>query len=196
MTAYANELGHYSRWVTDGRPVFLWNYYCFPEEPAVIKQWHCFPGFSAHELAKLAQRYARDGVLGTFFCGIGEQVDFYVTMKLYDDASQDIDVLLDEFFELYFGAAAEPMQAFYSLIEKTYSDPAHWDQNGGHHQTEQIAWEILGTESRMAELQALIDQAERLANTPQEKARVALWKTGVWEYMTEGRRAYLEKSGS
>ena len=72
----------------------------------------CFPGFSAHELAKLARRFARDGVLGTFFCGIGEQVDFYVTAKLYDDATQDVDAILDEFFGRYFGAAARPMQAF------------------------------------------------------------------------------------
>jgi hypothetical protein len=196
MASYANELGYYSRWVSDGRPVFLWNYYCFPEEPAVINRWHCFPGFSAHELAKLAQRYARDGVLGTFFCGIGEQVDFYVTMKLYDDATQDVDAILDEFFGRYFGAAARPMQAFYTFIEETYSNPAHWDQNGGHHQTEQVAWEILGTEDRMAHLQTLIEQAEELALTAPEQARVAFWKTGVWDYMVEGRRAYLKKTGA
>lgn len=192
-TTYANELGHYSRWVTDGRPVFLWNYYCFPEEPAVIRQWHCFPGFSAHELAKMAKRYARDGVLGTFFCGIGEQVDFYVTLKLYDDATQDVDLLLNEFFRLYFGSAAEPMQAFYTLIETTYSDPANWDQNGGHHQTEAIAWEQLGTATLMDRLQTLMDRAETLAVTPREQARVGLWKRGVWDYMLEGRRAYENK---
>jgi hypothetical protein len=160
----------------------------------VINKWHCFPGFAAHELAKLARRFARDGVQGTFFCGIGEQVDFYATAKLYDDATQDIDRLLGEFFRLYFGAAAQPMQAFYTLIEETYSDPAHWDQNGGHHQTEQVAWEKLGTESRMERLAVLIRQAEDLATTPEEKQRVSLWKTGVWEYMVQGRQAYLDKA--
>ena len=194
MSAYANELGHYSRWVSDGRPVFLWNYYCFPEEPAVIHKWHCFPGFSAHELAKLARRYARDGVQGTFFCGIGEQVDFYVTLKLYDDPTLDVDSVLGEFFSLYFGDAAEPMRAFYSLIEETYANPAHWDQNGGHHQTEQIAWEILGTEARMAQLGALIHQAEALAKSPQDQERVSLWKTGVWDYMVTGRAEYMSKA--
>jgi hypothetical protein len=194
MSAYANELGHYSRWVSDGRPVFLWNYYCFPEEPAVIRKWHCFPGFSAHELAKLARRYARDGVQGTFFCGIGEQVDFYVTLKLYDDPTLDVDSVLGEFFSLYFGDAAEPMRAFYSLIEETYANPAHWDQNGGHHQTEQIAWEILGTEARMAQLGALIHQAEALAKSPQDQERVSLWKTGVWDYMVTGRAEYMSKA--
>ena len=126
---------------------------------------------------------------------IGEQVDFYVTMKLYDDASQDTDMLIDEFFRLYFGSAAAPMQAFYTLIETTYSDPAHWDQNGGHHQTEAIAWERLGTEAVMTQLQTHIQQAESLAATPRERERVALWKNGVWDYMVEGRRAYLEKTG-
>ena len=196
MPSYANELGHYSRWVTDGRPVFLWNYYCFPEEPAVINRWHCFPGFAVHELAKLARRFARDGVLGTFFCGIGEQVDLYVTAKLYDDATQDLETLFEEFFRLYFGAASGPMRSFYTLIEETYSNPAHWDQNGGHHPTEQVAWETLGTEALMGRLADLMREAEELAVSPEEKQRVSLWKTGVWDYMVEGRRAYLEKTAS
>jgi hypothetical protein len=81
-------------------------------------------------------------------------------------------------------------------FEETYSNPAHWDQNGGHHQTERVAWEILGTEDRMAHLQTLIEQAEELALTAPEQARVAFWKTGVWDYMVEGRRAYLKKAGA
>ena len=89
-----------------------------------------------------------------------------------------------------------PWYTNHTLIEETYSNPAHWDQNGGHHQTEQVAWEILGTEERMAQLEKLIQQAEELALTAPDQARVDLWKTGVWDYMVEGRRAYLRKAGA
>ncbi|MFM1942169.1 MAG: hypothetical protein RI897_1151 [Verrucomicrobiota bacterium] len=193
MASYVNELGHYSRWVSDERPVFLWNYYCFPEEPAVIRNWHCFPGFSAHALGKLAKRYAHDGVLGTFFCGIGEQVDFYLTAKLYDDASQEVDQLLEEFFNRYFGKAGKPMLQFYTLIESTYTNPANWNQNGGHHQTEQVAWEQLGTEELMQALGNLIEQAQNTSLNARHRQRLDHWTAGVWNYMVEGRKTYLSQ---
>jgi hypothetical protein len=198
QTAYENEMKHYERWVKDDRPIFLWNYYCFPEEPAVIRGWKCFPGFSAHMLGKMAKRFAEDGIMGTFFCGIGEQVDFYITLQLYHDHTQNIDVMLDEFFRLYFGEASKPMQAFYTLIEQTYSNPKNWDQDGGHHQTESWAWEALGTRERMSKLEALIMEAEAIAETasPTVKARVARWKHGVWDYMEAGRKAYFAKQGN
>lgn len=66
----------------------------FTAQPTAIYQWHCCPGFAVHELAELARRFARDGVLGTFFCGLGEQVDFCATLKLYDDGTQDIEALM------------------------------------------------------------------------------------------------------
>ena len=61
--------------------------------------------------------YAKDKVRGIFLCGIGEQLDFYITMKLYDNPSLDPDELIDEFFTSYFGKAAKPMSDFYDKIE-------------------------------------------------------------------------------
>ena len=108
-----------------------------------------------HYEAEMIQRYARDGIQGVFLCGIGEQVDYYLTLKLYDDPTADVDSLLEEFFQLYFGKAAGPMKRFYTLIEETYSNPENWPQDGGFHQTEALAWGTLGTEARMAQLKDL-----------------------------------------
>ena len=197
----ANEHDLYEKWVAQkDRRIYLWNYYCFPMEPAVSQGWHCFPGFSAHALARRIKMFHRDGVRGIFLCGIGEQVDFYLTMKLYDDPSLDADGLLDEFFTRYFGAAAGPMKAFYERIEDIYSDPANYPErirtkDWQFHQTEVIAWRYLGTEERMKELGALKDQAQALAATDEEKRRVGLWERGVWEYMVEGRKQYLVEGG-
>ncbi len=194
-----NDMYLYKKWVEKkDRPIYLWNYYCFPMEPAAIKGWHCFPGFSAHTIAEQIKMYHRDGVRGVFLCGIGEQVDYYLTMKMYDDPSIDADRLLDEFFTGYFGAASEPMNQFYRLIEDTFSNSENYPQavradDKHFHQTERIAWEYLGTESRMSRLGELMARAKALASTDLEKRRVATWEKGVWRYMTEGRKNYLAK---
>jgi hypothetical protein len=188
----------YKEWVSQDRPIYLWNYYCFPMEPAVIQKWHCFPGFSAHLLAEQIHMYHRDGVRGVFLCGIGEQVDYYLTMKLYDDPTQNADDLLEEFFTGYFGAAAGPMARFYAFIEDTFTDPMNYPEevrikDNQYHQNERVAWEFLGTEARMEQLGNMMEQAEEAAATDLEKRRVATWNEGVWDYMVEGRAKYLAK---
>jgi hypothetical protein len=194
-----NDIDFYKDWVNrKDRPVYLWNYYCFPAHIATGAKFHCFPGFSAHTLAEQIKMYHADGVRGVFLCGIGEQVDYYLSMKLYDDASLDTDALLDELFCRYFGAAALPMKNFYLLIERIYSDPENYrDAQAveGMHQTEAIAWGRLGTEKRMTTLGRYMDRAQRFAVTDLEKKRVNLWKEGVWDYMVQGRQKYLAKSG-
>jgi len=195
----AHEKIFYKRWVDKkDRPIYLWNYYCFPTEPALGGKWQCFPGFSAHSLARDIKMYHEDGVRGVFLCGIGEQVDYYLTLKMWDDPTINPDELLDEFFTRYFGAAAVPMKEFHRVIEETYSNPESYPRkvrkrDEQFHQNEHIAWRYLGTEARMEELGKLMAQAEALAITELDKQRVQTWKTGVWEYMVEGRSKYLAK---
>lgn len=59
--------------------------------------------------------------------------------------------------------------------------------------TPEASWDRLGTEARMQELGELMDEAVRLAGTDVEQRRVATWKTGVWDYMVEGRQQFLER---
>ena len=192
-------LGFYKKWVeSKDRPIYLWNYYCFPMEPAVIQGWHCFPGFSAHRLGNLIKMYHADGVRGVFLCGIGEQVDYYLTMKMYDQPELDVDELLDEFFSNYFGSAAEPVKKFYIRIEEIFNDTSNYPEEVAlhdkqFHQTEEIAWKYLGTKERMEELGKLIEQAKTMTVTDTEKARLATWEIGVWQYMVQGRKKYLAK---
>jgi hypothetical protein len=194
----AHEHAIYEKWVAQDRPIHIWNYYNLPEERTLDGKWRCFPGFSVHMLAEEIKMYHRDRVRGVFLCGIGEQVDYYLTMKLYDDPTRNVDELLNEFFTSYFGAAAEPMAKFYGLIEKTYCSPENypievrmWDAQ--YHQDERIAWAYLGTEPRMTTLGLLIAEAEKRAATDLERKRVQTWKKGVWDYMLEGRAAYYAK---
>ncbi len=196
-----NDLKIYRSWVDreKGRPLYLWLYYCFPEEIASRHRWHCFPGFFAHTAARQIRMFARDGIRGAFLNGLGEQVDTYVTFKMFDDPTLDVDVLLDEFFSRYYGAAAAPMKALYLGIEETYSNPANYPDSirlspAHHHQTEELAWKYLGTAERMARFGRLMARARAAARTEIEKRRVALFDRGIWQYMLEGRRTYLAKT--
>ena len=143
--------------------------------------------------------YARDGIRGAFLEGVGEQVDCYVTMKLLDDPSLNIDTMLDEFFTRYYGAAGGPLKRFYLRVEDIYSNPANYPEEvrtnlrKHFHQTEELAWKYLGTEARMAELGKLMAEAEKANTSDVEKQRVALFRKAVWDYMVQGRKQYLAK---
>ena len=190
-----NDMQLYKAWVNPkDRPVYLWNYYCFPNERAA--GWNCFPGFSFHSLAEQLKMYHQDGIRGIYLCGIGDQLDFYLSIKMQNDKSIDTDDLFNEFFSRYFGAASEPMKNFYLKIEETYHNYDNYKGSSpleDMHQVEEIAWKHLGTDQRMEELGELIRKAKTYAVTDLEKKRVALWEEGVWDYMVEGKKMYLAK---
>lgn len=199
-----NDMKLYRDWVDhEGkrRPLYLWLYYCFPEEVATNGRFHCFPGFFAHTLDRQIKMFAKDGIRGAFFNGLGEQLDTYLTFQLLDDPTQNVDKLLDEFFTGYYGAAAEPMKRLYLRIEQIYMDPKSYPeavQRGDHHthQTEEIAWGYLGTEQRMAELAGYMGQAKAVAQSEVERQRVTLFERGIWDYMVEGRQQWVQKAAS
>jgi len=200
-----DELRWYQDWVSheQGRPLYLWLYHCLPELHNVDGPlFRCFPGFHAHAVGEQFRAFARDGIRGAFIEGVSDQVDAYVTVKLLDDPSLDVDTLLDEFFTRYYGPAAEPMKQFYLRVEDIYCNSANYPEEVQQNlkedffQTEEIAWKYLGTEARMAELGALMDEATRLAVGDVEKQRVDLFRKAVWDHMVEGRNQYLMKQPS
>jgi len=130
-------------------------------------------------------------VRGIFECGEQDQLEQYVMARVWDDPDVDIDGLIDEFFHAYFGAAGEPMKRFYLRLEEIACDPANYAppiHRSNGIDWRKAAWETLGTDDRMKELGTLMDEAGRLAATGSEKeqARVALWRTALWEWMQQG----------
>jgi len=200
-----NNMRIYREWVERAgvRPLYVWLYYCFPSEVAWRSHglFEAFPGFFAHTAARQIKMFHRDGVRGAFFNGLGEQVDTYVAFKLLDDPTLDVDRLLDEFFDRYYGPAGQPLKQMYLSIERTYSDPANYppevrSQNRHFHQTREMAWDYLGTEARMNQWARLMAQATVLAKTEPEKTRVALFEKAVWDHMVEGRRKHLARQAA
>ena len=149
--------------------------------------FNCFPLFMPDVISKWVKRYARDGVRGYYLCGVPPQLGYYLYMQTAFNTQTDYKALTDEFFTLYFGAAAEPMKKFYFRIAEINKEEGII---GG---TEKDSWEKLGTKPRMKELGRLMEQAIASARTDIEKRRVATWKKGIWDYMVEGRREYTKK---
>jgi hypothetical protein len=184
-------------------PKIIWMYYCFPTLTATYQQFRCFPGFFANHVKNYMSRYSDAGVSGIFiepsYMGrpsrngiLMDQLEIYINWKLADNPILDADVLFNEFFDRYYGKAAEPMRQFYLMVEKIFCNSRNYPVNTKH-QNEEIAWTRLGTKDRMSKLSTYMDQAKRLADTEPFKQRVALFDKGVWQYMKKGREDYLER---
>ena len=190
------------------RPLYLWLYYCFPALQSYGEGWNGFPSYFAHTAIRQMAMYHKAGVRGIFIEHSSEfgqthlidVPDLYITLRLADDPKLGGEELFDEFFTSFYGAVAKPMREAYELIEDTYSTPANYpdevQQSPGHqHQTEELAWKWLGTPERLARLTELVDAATARADTDLAKRRVALFRTGILDYMSEGSRQYREKAG-
>ncbi|MGC9329502.1 MAG: DUF4838 domain-containing protein, partial [Candidatus Hinthialibacter sp.] len=189
-----NDMMFYKEWLQKTQaPVFLWNYYHHPMEPALIDQWKCFPNVMAHETARSMRMFIQDGVRGIFVCGEQDMLEGYIIAKIWDDPNQDVDAMLHEFFLRYFGAASEPMEKFYRRLENIACDPKNYlpplyKRNG--FDWKKAAWTHLGTAKRMDQLGVLMNQAQNLAQTKPEKKRVDLWREALWKWMEEGFAQY------
>ena len=199
--SYEHEIDLLKQWRREypERTLYLWLYDTFPVEVANNGKFHCFPGFFAQAVGEQFNLFRQYDYRGAFHCGYGQEVEAYLTYRLMDDPTLDVNALLDEYFARLYGPAAEPMLAFYRTVEQAYGDPASYPESiatgkleGHHHQTEEIAWGYLGNGKRMAALARLIAAAKDAAQTPEQKQRVALFELGTWEYMKLGRERYLE----
>lgn len=189
---YIRMMEYLKQWsrLKPGRGLYLWLYYTFPLERAQGGNYHCFPAFFGHVIGRQFKLFHELGVKGMFHCGYGQEIESYLTFRLMDDPTLDVEPLLSEYFSRQFGPAGRPMRQFYETIEAVYQDPAnHPADAGGAEQ----AWAYQGTSARMQQLQALIDEARTLASESPYRENVALWDAGVWRYMREGAAMYRER---
>jgi hypothetical protein len=189
------------------RPKYLWLYFHRPGPADPL-----FPGFMAHHLVRQMEDYHRRGFKGIFaepayFPRQGRQegdagrapivtlLELYLAYKLADDPALDGNKLIDEFFPLFYGAAAEPMRRLYDAIERAYCDPATYATSPATYygyQTPAITWKRIGTRERMLEFGKLMNEAKEAAETDLEKTRVGLFETSVWNRM---KKASMETVG-
>lgn len=191
-----NDLNFYKDWVRQapGRVTSCWLYQTFPKEIAdrTGDSWtKHFPAFHGHTIAMQSRMYARDRVLGIFLCGIAQYIDRYVTLRTLENADVDVDSLLDEFFALYYGSAADPMRHVYLLIEDRYMNVKNYPSNvqdgsSSPHQSQYLAWGWLGTQSFMDQVQVYVDQAQASVSGDKETQRVNQFVNDIWQHMLDG----------
>jgi len=177
-------------------PMYLWLYNTFPKEFADNGRYYCYPGFFAREIKRQFDYFHKLGVQGIFHCGFNGEVENYVTYKLMDDPTLDIEKLLDGYFTAY-GAAAKTMRAWYDLAERRFMDPTIYPSNGDGRPGKDIsgvvmAWEYQGNAEAMERLSALMREARAKATGAGARI-VELWEKGVWDYMRTGRETYVER---
>lgn len=177
------------------QPLAMWLYNTFPKEIADNGNFHCFPGFFAHETERQYRIFKDLNIrAGVFHCGFFGETDNYQHLKYMMDPTPGADAVLDGYFAS-FGKAGKPLREYYDIVEKRYCDPGNYPEGTGH-QTVRLAWGVLGNAETMKRLGELMDKAEKAAETDTEKARVNLWKLGVYDYMKEGYDSYVRRSSA
>ncbi len=181
-----------------GLPMYLWLYHCFPKFNSDRGKFHHFPGFFAHELGRQFKIYEELDVRGIFHCGLTDEVENWLSYRLMDNPSLDIDAMLETYFA-QFGDAAPYLRQFYEVVEQRYCDPESYPitQKGtrfGGHQNVTIAWQHLGNAETMKKLENLMEKARAAAaDDDLSRKRVELWDIAVWQYMKAGRDSYVER---
>ncbi len=174
------------------QPFAMWQYNCFPLETAHNGNFYCFPGFFAKEAVRQYRLFKDLNIRsGIFHCGLSGAVDNWIQLKLMMNPNYTADKLLTQYFSAY-GNAGKYLREFYETVENRYCDKSLYPAGAGH-QNIKIAWGILGTPEIMAKLDRLMSAAEKAAETPEEKARVQLWKLDVYDYMKEGYHSYQKR---
>ena len=128
---YDGSAKKYQEWIDNGeakkRLLTVWTYMFSGAWYAkfIDKNEFFFPMFAPEHTAKVFRKFAADGIQGWFGETPDEigmpfwhtQLETYIAHKLADDPTQDSTQMINEFFTLYYGAAAVPMREFYRLIE-------------------------------------------------------------------------------
>jgi hypothetical protein len=209
--------GAYNQWIkkeAKRRPITLWTYIFSShwDMKRHFRQKYFFPAVYPWEIGKLFKKFTNDGIKG-WFTEVEMQyntLETYVAARICFDPSLDPNQIIDEYFRNYYGAAAGPMKKFYREIENAYWNknnyPQGWFRSAkvlgplgvkkgtwgtGFHSPE-VNWGI-GTKKRVAELNSIIRQAQKLAETPAERARIQRLIDGMWAQAVEGRKKF--KSG-
>jgi len=150
------------------------------------------PYWRSHAIAADMKLYKQHGVIG--FTTEGQPtyfrtgLNYYVRMRCMWDVNTNVDKLLDDYYQSFFGPAAPPMKRFGTEIEDMLqATPDHhpWRSN-------YIDWTPTYPPARVAQLSKLLDDAEAKVDTPEIAQRIRLYRL-LHNYMTAYLNVYSLK---
>ena len=191
----------------------LWEYFCY----CAMNQYQpMFPKVCPRLLGEDVKRLHELGVVAEFM----EAEDYYrfkdapergwavwtnpiwlylnvwVRFKMWDDTTRDVDRLLGDHYRLFYGPAAEPIQAFFERIEARITDmslrgPKTFNDLGCNRQM--VDFEYLFPQAAMTELRGCVDGATALATAEPFKTRVGWVRMGFLEPQEKALTRYLDR---
>jgi len=194
-------------------PLTAWLYVYGPghDSRTHYGRYKTFPLFYPWKVAEHMKRLFEAGLNGVFSeCEMPQNyLEAYMVAKLAYDRSLNPNEVIDEYFSNYYGAAGEPMKQLFQNIEQAAWAPdflpKEWTRNpdkpggpGGRAispwwptrlWSREVNWS-LGTPQRIAQLQTLIDKAQTLVKTSEEKERLRRFVEFIWKPALQGRREY------
>ena len=182
------------KWAKEAKHLLIYEYY---HKAA----WAELPWVQSHVIREDIPYYLSIGAEGFYtqcnmknFHTIG--LNYYVAAKLIWNSELDVDALLDDYYEKFYGKAAEPMKKYFERWEKAFVDyDDHLSPFGYKHVS--IAAREIYTADVLADCERYLKEAEKLADEKitQERvhmARVTLDYTKmVMEYLNRIAEAYL-----
>lgn len=212
---YKKQMEQYKKWVNhEGkkRILTLWTYIfsTFWDAEIHFGKYKPFPGLYPWKVGEQFKMFGQDGIRGWFTC-IQLQynhLEGYIAAKLSYDKSLDPNEIIDEYFRNYYGKAGDVMKQFYKEVEQIYWNPANypaaWSKeknvvlgpNGPKHPhwcTGMHSPEVnhaMGTEERFKRLNSLIEQAQKLVSTANEKKHLARVVDLIWKPALEGQQYF------
>ena len=170
------------------QPMALWLYNTFPLEHFQFWCMRGVPGFAFDWCGQDYRFFHDNGVaFGIFQCGMNGSLDCYGQLEWMVDPLKDSGEMKRDWFGS-FGKAGVPLRKFYETLERRYCVDGICPR-GLHVKDNDLNWRRICPPEVVTELAGLMAEAERLAETPREKRRVAVWRESVWHYLQRGAAA-------
>ena len=141
------------------------------------------PGITAKRsfsyVADVARRFISSGVKGIYRCGFGELFGtegaaYYVFNRLLENPDDSPVRLVDEYCRRAYGPAAAPMKAFFRKLDGRLEGFAAMDAKKVASRNPVDVLAYIYSPDTVAALDASLTAAERLADTPKRRRRIAL----------------------
>ncbi len=156
------------QWLKLSPHLFIYEYYSLGGPAKANMPWPL-----VHTMRSDIPYYRDHGVEG-FYTQLSANLwhrlglNYYVAAKLCWNADLDVDALLDDYFEKFYGPAAEPMKRYFTGLEQAMQD---WNGCASYGLRGTTGLQGLGknvfTPEVMAKLGACLAEAEGISNTDQ-----------------------------
>ncbi len=117
---------------------------------------HETPAFAENDITVMRVEMIRNSWSSNF-------LNPYVAGRMMWDVDTDVDALLEEFYELYYGPAEEPMRAYHEGLESAFRDTPYFTGSS------YLYFPLFKTHPRRDELRSHLEEAEELAGDYNEE---------------------------